>query len=249
MSQAASDLNLTVVVDEDQADRLVRLLHAQLIAQAGSPEVFGPSWEQLQPEKAASRSARSAGGSGSATRCSRPWATTWRPTCTISRRSTSGVRSLRSIGAVDRVLYSMKANSNPEILERVRAAGAAFECVSPGEIERVLECFPGHRPLRDPLHAQLRPEGRVPPRARAGRAHDSGLHLPAPRAGRTCSGAPSCSCESTRESGAGITTRCEPAERRRSSASRCSSSRRRRSSRPERALASWASTRTPAAAS
>jgi diaminopimelate decarboxylase/aspartate kinase len=36
----------------------------------------------------------------------------------------------------------MKANSNPEILERVRAAGAAFECVSPGEIRRVLELFP-----------------------------------------------------------------------------------------------------------
>ncbi|MDH3424712.1 MAG: aspartate kinase, partial [Gemmatimonadota bacterium] len=52
LSQAASDLNLTVVVDEDQADRLVRQLHAQLIAESGSPEVFGPSFEQLQPDRA-----------------------------------------------------------------------------------------------------------------------------------------------------------------------------------------------------
>jgi diaminopimelate decarboxylase/aspartate kinase len=40
----------------------------------------------------------------------------------------------------------MKANSNPEILERVRSAGAAFECVSPGEIDRVFECFPDIEP-------------------------------------------------------------------------------------------------------
>jgi len=52
------------------------------------------------------------------------------------------LHSLVSIDAVDRVLYAMKANANPEILARVRAAGAAFECVSPGEIARVLESFP-----------------------------------------------------------------------------------------------------------
>ena len=142
LSQAASDLNLTVVVDEDQADRLVRLLHAQLIAEAGSPEVFGPSWEQLQP----GREARPA-------RAPRWWevkreallevlgeddAAYVYDLATVDER----LRSLIAIDAVDRVLYAMKANANPEILARVRAAGAAFECVSPGEIARVRECFP-----------------------------------------------------------------------------------------------------------
>jgi diaminopimelate decarboxylase/aspartate kinase len=142
LSQAASDLNLTVVVDEDQADRLVRLLHAQLIAEAASPEVFGPSWEQLQPE-ARARPAHA-----------QRWWERKREALleclgdddaayiydleTVDER----LRSLLSLQAVDRVLYSMKANSNPEILARVRAAGVAFECVSPGEIDRVLECFP-----------------------------------------------------------------------------------------------------------
>jgi diaminopimelate decarboxylase/aspartate kinase len=48
VSQAASDLNLTVVVDEDQAKDLVRKLHELLIPRSpeGS-EVFGPSWEEL----------------------------------------------------------------------------------------------------------------------------------------------------------------------------------------------------------
>jgi diaminopimelate decarboxylase/aspartate kinase len=48
VSQAASDLNFTVVVDEEQAKDLVRTLHELLIPPSpeGS-EVFGPSWEEL----------------------------------------------------------------------------------------------------------------------------------------------------------------------------------------------------------
>lgn len=147
LSQAASDLNLTVVVDEDQADKLVRLLHAQLIAQAESPDVFGPSWEELQP----------GGRDASTTRPLRWWerkrdallqclgddlAAYVYDLETVDER----LKALKRFESVDRVLYSMKANSNPEILERVRAAGAAFECVSPGEIQRVRELFPGIDP-------------------------------------------------------------------------------------------------------
>jgi diaminopimelate decarboxylase/aspartate kinase len=159
LSQAASDLNLTVVVDEDQADRLVRLLHAQLIAEAGSAEVFGPSWEQLQPTARAK-----------STRAPRWWevkrdallaclgdddAAYVHDLATVDER----LRSLLSIDAVDRVLYAMKANSNPEILARVRAADAAFECVSPGEIERVLECFPDIAPSEILFTPNFAPRG------------------------------------------------------------------------------------------
>jgi len=142
LSQAASDLNLTVVVDQDQADRLVRLLHAQLIAETGSPEVFGPSWKRIQPGIAVE--------SATAPR----WWERKRGALLDSLGDDLAayvydleiveerVRSLKSIDVVDRVLYAMKANANPEVLERVCAAGGAFECVSPGEIDRVLECFP-----------------------------------------------------------------------------------------------------------
>jgi diaminopimelate decarboxylase/aspartate kinase len=142
LSQAASDLNLTVVVDEDQADRLVRLLHAQLIAESGSTEVFGPSWEQLQPTEA-ERPARPA-----------RWWERKRDAlleCLGDENSAyvydletvdARLASLRSLEPVDRVLFAMKANSNVEILRRVREAGVSFECVSPGELDRVLETFP-----------------------------------------------------------------------------------------------------------
>lgn len=53
VSQAANDLNLTFVVDEDQAPGLVRRLHALLIPKSSesSSLVFGPSWEELKREK------------------------------------------------------------------------------------------------------------------------------------------------------------------------------------------------------
>ncbi|MSR22226.1 MAG: aspartate kinase [Gemmatimonadetes bacterium] len=47
VSQAASDLNFTVVVDEEGVDRLVRRLHDLLIPQSTESDVFGPSWEEL----------------------------------------------------------------------------------------------------------------------------------------------------------------------------------------------------------
>ena len=47
ITQAASDLNLTVVVDEPHAEGLVRELHALLIAEAVDPAVFGPRWDEI----------------------------------------------------------------------------------------------------------------------------------------------------------------------------------------------------------
>ncbi len=146
LSQAASDLNLSVVVDEDQADRLVRLLHAQLIAQAGAPDVFGPSWEELQPtavERPASALRWWERKRDELLAClGSDVAAYVYDLDTVDAR----LASLRGFEPVDRVLYSMKANPNPEILQRVRAAGGAFECVSPGEIQRVMETFPGIAP-------------------------------------------------------------------------------------------------------
>src|SRR5690606_15879688 len=47
VSQAASDLNLTFVVAEDQADRLVRKLHSLLFRERTADETFGPTWREL----------------------------------------------------------------------------------------------------------------------------------------------------------------------------------------------------------
>ena len=46
---------------------------------------------------------------------------------------------LNRMHSVSRIFYALKANPHPEILRTVHAAGCGFECVSRGEIERVLE--------------------------------------------------------------------------------------------------------------
>ncbi len=54
----------------------------------------------------------------------------------------SQARLLLGMRSIARVLYAIKANPHPEILRAVAALGCGFECVSRGEIERVLESVP-----------------------------------------------------------------------------------------------------------
>ena len=52
-------------------------------------------------------------------------------------------RRLRGTDVLDRLLYAVKANAHPGILEVFYGEGLGFECVSPAEVERVLGLFPG----------------------------------------------------------------------------------------------------------
>lgn len=146
VSQAASDLNLTFVVDEDQAERLVRSLHALLFTHRKLPEqTFGPSWRELFED----------GGAGAPrTAHVPPW---WRARrdelLAVAKAGTptyvydsitldEAIGQLQGLGAVDRVLYAIKANPHPDILRRVAAKGLGFECVSRGEVEAVTSACP-----------------------------------------------------------------------------------------------------------
>jgi len=73
--------------------------------------------------------------------------------------------------SVSRVFYAIKANPHPAILRIIAAQGLSFECVSRGEIERVLEAVPGiarERLLFTPNFAA---------RAEYQWAHDMGLRV------------------------------------------------------------------------
>ena len=142
VSQAANDLNFTFVVDENQGDRLVEQLHELLIRPVPGDKVLGPTWQQLfsRPPDAAARAA--------------PW---WRARreallAALGERDAafvydlevarSAARALRALGSIARVHYSMKANPHPQLLRVLHAEGIDFECVSRGELERLLEVFP-----------------------------------------------------------------------------------------------------------
>jgi len=148
VSQAANDLNFTFVVDENQGDRLVEQLHELLIRPTPGDKVLGPTWEQLYAKPLTA----SAGPT--------PW---WvhkranllgalgdKPCAYVYDRSLvqSAARALKDLKSVSRVLYAMKANSNAEVLRTLSAEGIDMECVSRGEIERVLESLPKVDPAR-----------------------------------------------------------------------------------------------------
>ncbi|MGH8223443.1 MAG: bifunctional aspartate kinase/diaminopimelate decarboxylase, partial [Woeseiaceae bacterium] len=142
VSQGASDLNFSFVIDEQQATRLLGKLHASMIRGAGGSTVFGPSWEQLfLPPRPLVRE--------------RDWWVEKRQQLLDIAAShssayvydaatvTAAARDVLSLRAVDRVLYAMKANANPAVLRLLADAGIDFDCVSPGEVSRLLGAVAG----------------------------------------------------------------------------------------------------------
>jgi diaminopimelate decarboxylase/aspartate kinase len=139
VTQAASDLNLSFVVEEKDADRLAADLHALLIHDGG--DGFGPAWSEL------------VGGAERSVDSRAPWwAEARERLVALARKRTPlyvydagaidrAVTELSSL-PVDRILYALKANPHPEILRRFAAAGLGFECVSPGELDRVCRLVP-----------------------------------------------------------------------------------------------------------
>ena len=148
VTQAANDLNLTFVVDEEQGDRLVRRLHELTVRHVPADRVLGPTWEQIHGQG-------SAVGPGPA-----PWwharraelmeIATGRGSAYVYERAAlaSSAAELKSLEGIDQLLYAIKANPHPEILAGFAAQGLGFECVSRGEVERVLEAVPGIDPKR-----------------------------------------------------------------------------------------------------
>ncbi|HET7131156.1 MAG TPA: bifunctional aspartate kinase/diaminopimelate decarboxylase, partial [Gammaproteobacteria bacterium] len=141
VTQAANDLNLTFVVSSEHAYRLVQHLHGLLVNKFEGG-VFGATWEQLT------------GGGAPPKAAPKPWwvkkkaqlleiGAAHAAAYVYDRDSIeAAIASLKSLRAVDAVFYAMKANPNPEILKLVHDRDLSFECVSPGEVARVLELFP-----------------------------------------------------------------------------------------------------------
>jgi diaminopimelate decarboxylase/aspartate kinase len=150
ISQSSNNLNLTFVVDEDVVDNILPRLHDMLIG-AGALRtddslVFGPSWQALY-------------GVGELPIPAAAWWQGEQPTLLklAAERTPRYVyhlptvraqaRRLKTLAAVDRLHYAVKANTHPGILATLAEEGFAFECVSPGELQAVAAAVPEHTPL------------------------------------------------------------------------------------------------------
>ncbi len=144
VSQAANDLNFTLVIDEEQGDRLVSQLHELLIRTTPGDPVMGPTWEDLYKPKAPQAAAQAWWANATAALKLQALAHEHGSAYVYDTATLQGqARALRGLQSLDRVHYALKANSNPEVLRVLAAEGMAFECVSRAEVEHVLAAVPG----------------------------------------------------------------------------------------------------------
>ncbi|SKC76932.1 bifunctional aspartate kinase/diaminopimelate decarboxylase [Pseudoxanthomonas indica] len=145
ISQSSNDLNLTFVIDEAAADGMLPVLHSALIDSGAMPteesSVFGPSWRAIN---------------GSIRRRSTPWWHGRRERERLLSLAQAGTpryvyrlptvraraRALAAITAIDQRFYAIKANSHPAILRTLVEEGFGLECVSQGELQRVMATVP-----------------------------------------------------------------------------------------------------------
>lgn len=143
VSQAANDLNLTVVVDGDQGVALCRRLHDQLIQPKPLDKTFGASWREIG-ESPAQESALSAPLWWRQKRealldlCPAEGARYVYDLDTVRARA-SAIAGLKHL---DRGFYAMKANGHPDILQAVAEAGMGIECVSLAEVRAAMGAAP-----------------------------------------------------------------------------------------------------------
>jgi bifunctional diaminopimelate decarboxylase / aspartate kinase len=164
LTQSASDLNLTFFVDEEASERLVRQLHGLLFGQTAETPLLGPTWSELvATEEAAPGSAGAAGAAGAQAHAAAAepeeagaggwWqarreallelAATRSPLYVYDAASlTRAAHRLLALRALDRVLFSIKANNHPGVLRLFAGLGLGFECVSTAELEHLLGLFP-----------------------------------------------------------------------------------------------------------
>ncbi len=142
MAQAANDLNLSFVVEQGQGPKLVRKLHASIIGRVSAGRSFGPSWEQLFHGDSALEQAEKAW-----------WVPKRRQLMEVAKRYESAyvydldtvreaASKLLQLESVSRILYAVKANTNPDILRLLASLGVGFECVSRGEVEWLEKALP-----------------------------------------------------------------------------------------------------------
>ncbi len=143
VSQAANDLNLTFVVDDSQVQRLVLKIHEELFKDSQLTDVLGPTWQETFGEKIKQ----------SFVNASFWWVEKKNKLLELASEKTplyvydeetigEKIKSLCALTSVDQLFYAIKANSNPEVLQKCATSGLGFECVSIEEVKYTKKIIP-----------------------------------------------------------------------------------------------------------
>ncbi len=142
-SQSSNDLNTSIVVDEDQADKLLMALHEGLIATHANQYGFGATWEQLitkQGQKMKNKPTWWHDNKDKLIELAQQ-----KSPCYVYHLDTIiyQINQLKKLSSVDKMFFAMKSNANPEVLKTIYGNGVGLEMVSPGEIKRVESTLKG----------------------------------------------------------------------------------------------------------
>jgi diaminopimelate decarboxylase/aspartate kinase len=143
VTQSANDLNLTLVVDREHSDQLVKKLHGLLITGAADQRTdLGPSWSELTLESKTQNLVPAWWEKYSGQLCA---LLENRQSAYVYHLETAKAAAgrLKMLRTVNRVLYSIKANNHPALLAALSDEGLGFECVSMAEVNHVLSAVPG----------------------------------------------------------------------------------------------------------
>ena len=144
VTQASNDLNFTFVINSELSYKIIKKMHRLLIKSFSEDSVFGKTWDD-----------HSNNGKGDIVRKSiEPWYLKRQSEILqLAEKNTNiylynsklikdSLLGLKSLSSVDRIFYAMKANSNVNVLKIIESIGVSFECVSIGEIKRLIQLFP-----------------------------------------------------------------------------------------------------------
>lgn len=148
VTQASNDLNFSFVIDQKEVPRLVPKLHSSMISKAMDSTAFGPSWEELFHARPAAPARADAWWQHKRAELLRIAGETRNAYVYDLESVHQAAGALLGLRSVDRVLYAVKANFNPRVLQTLEAAGVGFDCVSPGEVRHLESVLPGLDPQR-----------------------------------------------------------------------------------------------------
>ncbi len=154
MTQAANDLNLTFVVADSQAVKLLSQMHAMLFSHETEGEQLGACWESHFPAQVDPNSVWWYDKRAEIISLTQSGAKFMYHVPTLQ----STAEKLLNLKAIDTIYYSIKANNQADVLNVFYEAGLGFECVSIFEVQHILNLFPNierHRISYTPNFADL----------------------------------------------------------------------------------------------
>jgi len=136
-SQSSNDLNTSIVVEEDQADKLLIALHSGLIVENANQYGFGATWEDLQTRQ--NKGQKTTPNWWQVKRNPLLQLALEKSPCYVYDKNTiiHQIELLKKLEGIDKIFFAMKANPNPDVISCMVANGVCLETVSPGEIKRV----------------------------------------------------------------------------------------------------------------